>query len=347
MRKLCALLLAMSALALLVIWMPGRDSERQLAVITEIAEKGIARVRAPSDRAATAPSEQGERRSRSFSPDVPLVPTERMTTSRSTPKEAVAELRPTASSTTDLRISGGVRQPAAPPGNRLTTTVPTDEPSRYELVRSLQRELRRVGCYWGEIDGSWGGGSKRAMGAFAERVNSALPIEQPDYIMLSLLQSHAGQTCGQGCPSGQAMSSGGRCVPNVVLAQSTKRATPPQGQTQTQTRTTTTTEGWTASVQPTPPEPSYAPTVAAAPLPGRMAVGGPRAGEAVSADPSGLAPPTRSSAAIVAPSRSAPRVRSNTRPVVIYRYPRPSYGNVYRAPSRTASRRLNFVDVFR
>lgn len=41
--------------------------------------------------------------------------------------------------------------------------------SRKEIVVRLQKELRRVGCYEGEIDGAWGPASSDALGAFGAR----------------------------------------------------------------------------------------------------------------------------------------------------------------------------------
>ena len=112
--------------------------------------------------------------------------------------------------------------PLAPAPKKLTSSKPTTPEARADLVRDLQRELKRVGCYDGEIDGSWGGGSKRAMGHFTDRVNASLPVEEPDYILLTLVQGHKAAACGQTCPAGQ-MLSGDRCVPKAVLAHGTKR----------------------------------------------------------------------------------------------------------------------------
>src|SRR4029079_15028498 len=36
-----------------------------------------------------------------------------------------------------------------------TELTPRDPRARYKLVREIQQELRRVGCYWGRMDGSW------------------------------------------------------------------------------------------------------------------------------------------------------------------------------------------------
>lgn len=106
----------------------------------------------------------------------------------------------------------------------LRSSKPGDAATRYELARDLQRELKRAGCYGGEITGVWSPATKRAMSAFLDRANATLPINAPDYILLSLVQNHSEIACTAECPSGQAMDQTGRCVPSAVLAQASKRS---------------------------------------------------------------------------------------------------------------------------
>lgn len=87
---------------------------------------------------------------------------------------------------------------------------------RFELAQALQTELRRVGCYLGDIDGDWGSGSRRAMTGFNERVNASLPVEKPDYILLTMVRRYDGPAC-ETCRAGERMQDG-RCIPNAVLA---------------------------------------------------------------------------------------------------------------------------------
>jgi hypothetical protein len=107
----------------------------------------------------------------------------------------------------------GKPPPATPP--RTTELPPGD---RAALTRALQRELKRVGCYSGEITGVWTTSSRMAMKAFTERVNASLPIDTPDQVLLSLVQGHQDKACGTVCPSAQTATEGGACVPNAVLA---------------------------------------------------------------------------------------------------------------------------------
>lgn len=101
---------------------------------------------------------------------------------------------------------------------------PGDDGARAQLTRDLQTELKRVGCYGGDVSGNWTPSTKRAMGSFMDRVNATLPMEEPDYILLTLVQGHAEIACGAGCPAGQAIADNGRCVPNAVLARDARKS---------------------------------------------------------------------------------------------------------------------------
>jgi hypothetical protein len=153
--------------------------------------------------------------------------------------------------------------------------TPSNPDSRYKLVLDIQRELKRVGCYYGRLNGSWGDASKYAMKDFMDRVNAALPIEEPDYVLLTLLQAQSGRTCGE-CPAGQMATAGGRCVPQANYAQTQQPGAWP----------TTTTAAAAPSPEPLPwkasgsTQPLFKPVassvISSEPLPGRMAIGGPR-----------------------------------------------------------------------
>jgi hypothetical protein len=105
----------------------------------------------------------------------------------------------------------------------LKSAEPGDPETRASLASDLQRELKRVGCYQGEITGAWNGSTRRAMAAFMDRANATLPTDNPDYVLLALVQSHQDIVCSAGCPAGQ-IADGGRCVPRAVVAQAEKRS---------------------------------------------------------------------------------------------------------------------------
>jgi len=106
-----------------------------------------------------------------------------------------------------------------------TDTVAGTQGAEARLAESIQKELKRVGCYAGHVDGDWGPETRRAMRAFNDRVNATLPIEQPDYILLTLLQGHSAKACGAACPIGQDVASNGKCLPRSVIAEERRRET--------------------------------------------------------------------------------------------------------------------------
>jgi hypothetical protein len=89
---------------------------------------------------------------------------------------------------------------------------------RDAIGRQLQKELKRVGCYTGELDGVWTTSTRQAMKAFLDRVNATLPIDEPDSILLTLVQGHPDKVCGVPCPAGQRLNRTSQCIPNAILA---------------------------------------------------------------------------------------------------------------------------------
>jgi hypothetical protein len=116
-------------------------------------------------------------------------------------------------------------EPAPKPATAVPPAATIDPGDRVALARALQRELKRVGCYHGEITGVWTTSSRMAMKAFTDRVNATLPIDTPDQVLLSLVQGHRDRACGVACPAGQTADESGACVPNAVLAKG--QASPP------------------------------------------------------------------------------------------------------------------------
>ncbi len=144
--------------------------------------------------------------------------------------------------------------------------------ARNKLIRSVQRFLKSKGCYHGRIDGLWGKGSKRGMATFLRRANATLPVDQPDYVMLSLVKSRHGISCRGGCPRGQTLSRSGACIPDAILARAPRETAPVRSLASVLASDETVAEQRIAAAS------GYqAPTRAE--LPGRMSVGGPRSGD--------------------------------------------------------------------
>lgn len=200
-------------------------------------------------------------------------------------------------STWQTSVEGTTTTPAVEP----KTLSPTDPDARYKLVLEIQRQLKRVGCYWGRVDGSWGIATKNALREFTNRVNATLPLDEPDYVQLALIQSHSDDAC-VACPAGQSLSASGRCLEAPITAQA-KQPNPPQlasGQKEVLP--------WKATSAPDGQggQPLFkpAPTTGAftEPLPERMAIGGPNPS---SIDMQQSAPPVAPSVAAATPSTTA------------------------------------------
>jgi hypothetical protein len=151
------------------------------------------------------------------------------------------------------------------------TPLPTD---RNMLARELQRELRRVGCYEGELNGAWTSSTRRAMQAFIDRANAALPVDEPDQVLLALVQAHKTKACGADCPPRQALNPEGRCVPIAIMAQRGKggRQVSANARREPVKEPTPAITAWSTTTTQEPAQPStpYAPD-------GRMALSGPGA----------------------------------------------------------------------
>jgi hypothetical protein len=84
-------------------------------------------------------------------------------------------------------------------------------PNPQVLTRSLQTELKRVGCDPGDVDGVWGSQAKEALGNFARHAKLALPTEEPTSAALDAVTSRKQRVCPLECDRGEKEVDG-RCV---------------------------------------------------------------------------------------------------------------------------------------
>jgi hypothetical protein len=193
-------------------------------------------------------------------------------------------------------------EPSAPAPQK-AGSAPRD---RDAIGRELQKELKRVGCYEGELNGAWTPLTRQAMKAFTDRVNATLPTDEPDSILLTLVQAYQDKVCGKPCPAGQGLSDVGRCVPNAILARAPKKAAPVVAAAPPAEKPTPVITSWSTTTTAAAP----APTPAAGtppPAEGRMALAGPTAPEAT--PPPGTPPP-----AATPPTATPPTATKEKRP---------------------------------
>jgi hypothetical protein len=202
-----------------------------------------------------------------------------------------------------VTVPARASQPTAQPGPQQPSTSAALPKDPTALARQLQSELKRAGCYDGEISGVWTPRTREAMKAFTTRVNATLPVDKPDQILLALVQGHQGVAC----------------APKPVLAKAPAKPEPPE-------------------VDAAPkPIPAVPPIVAAAPKlpppPNSVVPAAPKA------EPS-LQVPTRASPAREAPQAQAPAAPAppGERPLRSLRHggPVPEVGVYERRPRRSA-----------
>ena len=200
----------------------------------------------------------GSSRLASFSPTAPVAAPSRKSRVAAAPTApplaAATKIEPVPSWQTNVVPTAGVGGPPA-------SLDPTDPESRYKLVVDIQQQLKRVGCYWGRTNGAWNNNTREAMHSFTTNTNAALPVEKPDYLLLSLLKSHNGRSCGT--PEATTVTAPARGKNEAVVAAAQPEVLP-----------------WKAAAGSQASQRLYTPlpnsVIDSDPLPGRMAIGGPK-----------------------------------------------------------------------
>jgi len=161
--------------------------------------------------------------------------------------------------------------------------IPKD---RAALTRELQKELRRVGCYEGEISGTWSPSTRRAMTTFIERMNARLPVDNPDAVLYTMVKGQHEAVCGKACAAGEVRGADGRCVSNFRFAQAKSKSAPLFVATAAMEKPAAAILGWSPSRAPQPADASVAnaaPQNGAPRFEGRMGLAGPPATQGTAA----------------------------------------------------------------
>lgn len=197
--------------AALAMWIVPSSVETGLSVVSEIGAGGVARLSSSRDTS-------GRDKAGAYHNEPAIADAEGRFFGSAMPatvaRPSLAEAKPTSTATartwtTDVVVYPGAREKgsdlAAPA--RVVASSGVNAPrnqARQEIARALQAELKRIGCYAGDIDGEWGPGSKRSLRAFIEQANSGLPSDEPELIHLTLARGYSGIACraGSGQPNG-------------------------------------------------------------------------------------------------------------------------------------------------
>ncbi|MDQ4061230.1 MAG: caspase family protein [Pseudomonadota bacterium] len=110
--------------------------------------------------------------------------------------------------------------PAGPtvPGPSTSPAIePRVGPSVREIARSLQIELRRVGCEPGSVDGNWGAKSRSALRQFNRYARLNLEAETPDMSAVDIVKAQRVRICPLVCDPGYE-AKGNDCVRKTCAA---------------------------------------------------------------------------------------------------------------------------------
>ena len=86
-----------------------------------------------------------------------------------------------------------------------------------QLIRDFQRELNRIGCDAGVVDGNWGRKGRSALKKYTTRKNIQLSALEPSQQLLENLRSQDGRVCPLVCSPGFEID-GGNCVAKACIS---------------------------------------------------------------------------------------------------------------------------------
>lgn len=95
---------------------------------------------------------------------------------------------------------------------RNVTMSPTAlSPETSDVTRSLQSELKRVGCFGGTVDGVWDVRTKTALAEFARRAKVDVDTDAATPVAVGILQARRDRVCPLECGAG-LIERNGQCV---------------------------------------------------------------------------------------------------------------------------------------
>ena len=106
--------------------------------------------------------------------------------------------------------------PAAPEKN-VTVAALNPAPSQTDITKSVQSELRRVGCYSGNTDGDWNSSSQRSLSQFNRSAGTKLDVKTVNADTLDAIKQKPSRVCPLVCEHG-FKADGDQCT-KIVCAE--------------------------------------------------------------------------------------------------------------------------------
>jgi hypothetical protein len=113
--------------------------------------------------------------------------------------------------------------PAKEQPTRVAALPEPKAPDPRSLARSLQTELKRVGCDAGEVDGQWGDKGREALASFGRHAKMSMPNQEPSTEALEAVTSRKDRVCPLECGRGTSEVDG-KCVAAVSKTKKPRQA---------------------------------------------------------------------------------------------------------------------------
>ncbi|MGH6825054.1 caspase family protein [Methyloceanibacter sp.] len=170
-----------------------KSQQEQLALL----QKKLAEETKPSEAAAPQPSVPApgtDSRVIAVEPAGGGTNSAPATTSASDPSQAANAAAPEEATKLATAETTGAEE-ATPEAAKATEAPLPQGASRQELAQDMLVELKRIGCYFGSINGNWGARSQLALERFNRQAVLELPLDEPQQASLDTLKAWKGPRC--------------------------------------------------------------------------------------------------------------------------------------------------------
>jgi uncharacterized caspase-like protein len=171
-----------------------KSQQEQLALL----QKKLAEETKPSEVASTPPNiPASDNASRVIAVEPAGSSTNAAPAAASAPSASQPATSTPAEEATKLAATEGTAEETVPETGK-ATEAPAPLPqgaSRQELAQDMLAELKRIGCYFGRIDGNWSGRSQLALERFNRLASLELPLDEPQQASLDALKGWKGPHC--------------------------------------------------------------------------------------------------------------------------------------------------------
>jgi hypothetical protein len=121
-----------------------------------------------------------------------------------------------AEKTAAQNAAAGSKPPEQPPSQQVASLpaeipAPDTKKSSQEIARSIQVELKRVGCFTGSVDGEWNAASRRSLELFNRRAGTKLEEKLASLDVLDVIKAKSSRVCPLICDHGSKVD-GESCV---------------------------------------------------------------------------------------------------------------------------------------